>query len=96
MRFQFRQTTVAGGMTVGIGGVIATVTAADAKEWLELVVEFAPIALCGWLLYVLYSLEKQHDDCRDALIAVNADLADLRVELAALKARQDMETDDGK
>lgn len=96
MRLQFKQTTVAGTVTVGLGSIIATVTAADAREWISLVTEFAPIALCGWLLFVLYGLEKQHNDCRDALLEVHKDLADLHSEVATLKARQDVETDDGK
>lgn len=93
MRFPQTKTTLV--FSVSLGGILAGITAADAAQWLELLSQYAPIALCGWLLYVLYGLEKQHSSCQSELIGVHEELGELKAKVAALEAASSKDLDDG-
>lgn len=70
--------TKAGAFVLAIGGVSATLTADTAREWLELMSQYGPLVLSGWLIYVLYGIDRERNELKK-------ELADLRVKVAKLE-----------
>lgn len=68
----------AGAVTIAFGGIAASLTASDAREWLELIREFSPILISGWLLYVIYNIDQERE-------ALRIEVAKLKVQVARLE-----------
>lgn len=70
--------TKVGAFVLAIGGVSATITADTAREWLELLSQYGPLVLSGWLIYVLYHIDKERSELRK-------ELSDLKVKIAKIE-----------
>ena len=70
--------TKAGAIAVAIGGITATLTADTAREWLELLSQYGPLVLSGWLMYVVYHIDKERSELKN-------ELSELRVKVAKLE-----------
>jgi len=85
-----------GAISLAVGGVVATFTAESAREWLELIAQYAPLILSGWLLYILYKSEGNHDACQKELLEVHKELSALHGKITQLELRTSNDLDDGK
>lgn len=70
--------TKAGAIAVAIGGVSATITADTAREWLELLSQYGPLVLSGWLIYVVYHIDRERNELKK-------ELSELRVKIAKIE-----------
>lgn len=70
--------TKAGAIVLAIGGITATLTADTAREWLELLSQYGPLVLSGWLIYVVYHIDRERSELKK-------ELSELRVKIAKIE-----------
>lgn len=74
-----------GVVTISMGTLAATFTVDSAREWLEVIAQYAPLVLSGWLLYVGYKTDQAHNNCQKELIKMHKKVRDLQVDVTKLK-----------
>lgn len=67
-----------GAISFALFGISATLSAADAKEWGQTLMELAPLILIGFLAFSLHNskksyeaLNKKHEDCQETNAKLN-------------------------
>lgn len=79
---------VTGVVTVSIAGITAVLTPDDARQWGEVLIAYAPLALIGFLIWRIRSLDKKLNKCEQKHEEANAKL--LLAYSALLKGPQGM------
>lgn len=54
----------AGAITLAVGGVTATLTPSEAREWLALLTDYFPLAICAALSYWAYKIDQELRMCK--------------------------------
>lgn len=55
---------ITGVITFSLFGISAALQAHEAREWMQVVLDMAPVILIGFLAWSLFNMNKKHEQCR--------------------------------
>lgn len=76
-----------GAVSVVVGGITATLTASNVREWLELATEYGPLLLLVILFLAVYQLQQEHKQCRNDVVSLYSAINDANYKVLELTAK---------